>query len=97
MMLNHNMEQSIYALEQQVGQDGQAQGLEQGIEVIVVDSDDMSVCSNQAGADECSLSSTDHHPRDCHDAACPVGVFGLKKIGLLSHNHRQKKLNFPFY
>ncbi|CAK9318417.1 unnamed protein product [Citrullus colocynthis] len=56
-----------------VRQDVQAQGLEQGIEVIQVDSDsdddDMSVCSNQVGVDERSMPSTDHHPRDCPNAA----------------------------
>ncbi|CAK9323131.1 unnamed protein product [Citrullus colocynthis] len=65
VLMNQNMEQSIYALEQLIGPNGQAQGLGQGIEVIQVDSDndgkDMSVCSNQVDADERSLSSTDHH------------------------------------
>lgn len=68
MLLNQDMEQSIYALEQLVGRDGQAQGLGQGVEVIQVDSDsdnDISVCSNHVDAGEHSVSSTAHHPRDC--------------------------------
>lgn len=54
-------------------QDVQAHALEQGIEVIQVnsdsDDDDMSVCSNQVSVDERSLPSTDHHPRDCPNVA----------------------------